>query len=122
MKIAALRIFVDDLAAARDFYAGALGLLLGEDGARYGWCVFDGGGARLVLESVAPDAAPDDRSLVGRFVGVSFEVGDVEAEYARLRGMGVRFTGPPARQPWGGALATLSDPSGNLIQLVQRDS
>lgn len=122
MKIAALRVFVDDLAAARDFYAGALGLPLREDGSRYGWCVFDGGGVSLILESVAREAAPDDRALVGRFVGVSFEVRDVEAHYARLCGMGVRFTGAPAQQPWGGVLATLADPSGNLIQLVQRDS
>jgi len=34
-------------------------------------------------------------------------------------GMSVRFPGAPEAQSWGGLLATLRDPAGNEIQLVQ---
>lgn len=119
MQLAAARIFVRDLPAARDFYRGILGLELRYDGAAQGFCRFESGALQLVLESVADDADPDERCLGGRFTGLSFAVGDLPAEYERLRTLGVAFTGAPQSQPWGGQLATLRDPSGNDLQLVQ---
>lgn len=122
MKLAAVRIFVRDIVAARDFYAGALGLPLIADGAADGYCVFDMGGADLVLEAVPVDAPADEQALVGRFTGVSFAVADIVATHARLIAQGVHFSGAPEHQPWGGVLATLNDPAGNGLQLVQYPS
>lgn len=119
MKLAALRIFVRDIVAARDFYAGALGLRLIADGVEHGYCVFDVGGADLVVETVPTDAPADEQALVGRFTGVSFAVDDIVATHARLQSQGVAFGGAPETQPWGGVLATLVDPAGNELQLVQ---
>jgi catechol 2,3-dioxygenase-like lactoylglutathione lyase family enzyme len=122
MKLAALRIFVRDIDAARDFYAGALGLTLIADSAADGYCVFDLGGTDLVVEAVPDDAPADEQALVGRFTGVSFAVLDIVATHARLRAQGVEFSGAPEHQPWGGVLATLNDPAGNALQLVQYPS
>ena len=36
-----------------------------------------------------------------------------------LKADGVSFVGPPEQQDWGGWLATMRDPSGNELQLVQ---
>jgi catechol 2,3-dioxygenase-like lactoylglutathione lyase family enzyme len=119
MKLAALRLFVRDLAAARDFYAGELGLRLQHDGGADGFCVFDLHGIDLVVEAVPADAPADEQALVGRFTGLSFAVGDIAATYARLVAAGVPFAGPPQKQFWGGTLATLTDPAGNELQLVQ---
>jgi predicted enzyme related to lactoylglutathione lyase len=119
MKFSALRLFVNDLGAARDFYARALGLALDSPALDQGYCVFDAGGVLLIVEPVPADAPAEDRALVGRFVGASFAVDDVYAEYARLRALGIEFAGAPERQPWGGTLATFADPSGNRLQLVQ---
>lgn len=119
MRLAALRIFVRDIVAARDFYAGALGLRLIADGTEHGYCVFDAVGADLVVEAVPTDAPAEDQVLVGRFTGVSFAVEDLEATYARLQAQGVPFSGAPEAQAWGGVLATLRDPAGNELQLVQ---
>lgn len=119
MKLAALRIFVRDIVAARDFYAGALGLRLIADGTEHGYCVFDTEGADLVLEAVPTDAPADEQVLVGRFTGVSFAVDDIHAAHARLQAQGVAFSGTPETQAWGGVLATLTDPAGNELQLVQ---
>ncbi|MEM6677459.1 MAG: VOC family protein [Pseudomonadota bacterium] len=116
MKLYAARIFVDDLAAARAFYEGVLGLtvLWEQEGAALGLAV---GAAMLIVE-------PEDRdgpegALVGRFLGLSLAIADIAAEHARLSDAGVAFEGPPERQPWGGTLAHLRDPAGNVLTLVQ---
>lgn len=46
-----------------------------------------------------------------------FAVADVRAEYARLRGLGVRFTQEPV-EAGPVTVAVLDDTCGNLIQLV----
>ncbi|MCU0950999.1 MAG: VOC family protein [Burkholderiaceae bacterium] len=119
MKLAALRLFVRDLSAARSFYRDQLGLALTADGAAHGFLVFDLDGADLVVESVPVDAPAEDQALVGRFSGISFAVDDCAAAYARLSAAGVRFSGAPEAQGWGGVLATLRDADGNALQLVQ---
>jgi uncharacterized glyoxalase superfamily protein PhnB len=39
-----------------------------------------------------------------------------------LASKGVKLTGQPERQSWGGTLATLRDPAGNEFQLVEYPS
>lgn len=117
MKLQAIRIFVDDLPAARRFYHQTLGLPIRweEEGVAIG---FDVGGD-LILEPVGADADAEDRALMGRFVGCSLAVDDIDGFYSRLKAKGVRFTQPPELQPWGGTLAHFQDPSGNTLTLLQ---
>lgn len=117
--LGAVRLFVRDLAAALVFYRDTLELPLVAGGPAAGHLVFDVGGAQLVVETVAQDAPPDEQALVGRFSGVSLAVDDIAAAHAALRARGVAFSGAPEQQPWGGWLATLRDPAGNELQLVQ---
>lgn len=122
MKISAARVFVRDLAVAQAFYEETLGLSLVAGNSGAGFCVFAAGGCQLVVEPVPHDAPEDEQVLVGRFTGLSFAVSDITAEYARLSEVGVPFSGTPEQQPWGGILATLRDPAGNELQLVQLPS
>lgn len=119
MQLAAARVFVRDIAIARDFYEKRLGLDLGHDGTDEGFCRFDTGQVQLVVELVTPDESPEDQATVGRFTGLSFGVEDVVATHAALSAAGVRFSGPPEHQDWGGWVATLADPDGNELQIVQ---
>lgn len=107
MDLSTARVFVGDLQKSRDFYSDVLGLNLKADGSQYGYCVFDVGAVSLEIES----ADGEDRELIGRFTGLSFDVDDVHAKYQDLSSRGVIFTGTPERQQWGGTIATLSDPS-----------
>ena len=50
---------------------------------------------------------------------VVFVVGDVDAEYARLRAEGVTVVTPLETEPWGERYCQLSDPNGVVYQLVQ---
>ncbi|MGE0356200.1 MAG: VOC family protein [Burkholderiales bacterium] len=119
MNLNTVRVFVRDLGAAQPFYSNGLGLRLRGGRADLGYCVFDAGNTQLVVESVPPDAPEEDQVLVGRFTGLSFAVADVEAKHKELLALGVRFTGAPERQAWGGVLATFQDPEGNEMQIAQ---
>lgn len=119
MQLNTARVFVRDLAGARAFYESVLGLTIKADGAQFGYCVFAAGATELVVEVVETEAPKEEQALVGRFTGLSFTVPDVRLKYAELLARGVRFTGEPELQVWGGVLATLVDPAGNELQIVQ---
>ncbi len=113
-SLSAARVFVDDLERARRFYGDVLELR--ETSATADWAFFDIDGKNLVVEKVPPD--DPERSLVGRFLAVSFGVDDIEATYRDLTAKGVAFEEPPEKQVWGGTLACLRDPDGNVLTLV----
>ena len=46
-------------------------------------------------------------------------VDDIHEECQRLTGLGVEFIRPPEQEHWGGWIATLKDPDGNILQLLQ---
>lgn len=114
--IDAIRVFTFDMRTARPFYTDTLGLkakLTTDEIA-----IFDTGGARLILETANPDDA-DERELVGRFVGLSFAVDNIDSVCTELQNRGARLDDPPAQQDWGGTLAHIRDPDGNVLTLVQ---
>lgn len=119
MRLAAARVFVHDLSAASRFYTGTLGLHARAGSVDEGWVVLDVGDVDLVVELVPRDADADDLELVGRFTGLSLRVDDVAATAARLRDAGVPLAAEPALQGWGGTLATVVDPDGNRLDLVE---
>jgi DNA-binding transcriptional MerR regulator len=109
--IGAVRLFTSDLGAARAFYRDALELR--ELTATPEWITFDtGDGQRLILE-------PGSGDLVGRYAAISFTVGDAVAVCAELERRGVRITRQPEQQEWGGTLADIADPDGNILTLAQ---
>lgn len=116
MKLNTARVFVRNIEEAKNFYSRVLGLPIKADGSGHGYCVFDAGAATLVVEF----ADGEDRELVGRFTGLSFDVPDAQASYEQLRAKGVTFKEAPERQPWGGVIASLVDPSGNVLQICEQ--
>jgi catechol 2,3-dioxygenase-like lactoylglutathione lyase family enzyme len=127
MRIVLTSVLVDDQAKALDFYTNVLGFVKKEDipmGAHRWLTVVSADapeGTELVLEPDGhPAAGPFKQALVEDGIPfTSFGVDDVEAEYGRLRDLGVRFTQPPAAM---GPVTTavLDDTCGNLIQIVSR--
>ena len=124
MKITVTSVLVDDQAKALDFYTNVLGFVkktdvpLGE--ARWLTVVSpeDPDGTELLLEPDGhPAARPFKEALVADGIPfTSFSVDDVEAEFARLKALGVRFTQEPLDM---GPVSTavLDDTCGNLIQI-----
>lgn len=117
-RLYAVRIFSFEWEAALAFYRETLGLPLAFVDAEMGWAQFEvGEEVFLGLERCDPDD-PASKELVGRFVGTSIAVDDIDEVCESLVAQGVEFVGPPEKQPWGGTLAHLRDPDGNVLTLL----
>ncbi len=112
-----VRIFTCDWERSLTFYRDVLEFEEVFSDAGMGWAQFKLGDAAIGLERCDKDH-PETPELVGRFVGVSIEVPDIEATYRLLVSRGVEFSGEPEQQPWGGVLAHLKDPDGNVLTLL----
>lgn len=126
MRIYVTSVLVDDQAKALDFYTGKLGFRLKHDiplgDARWLTVVSpeQPDGTELLLEpSGHPAAGPFKAALVEDGIpATSFQVDDIDAEYRRLRALGVSF----AREPVNAGnvrMAVLDDTCGNLIQIIE---
>ena len=115
MKFVGICLITKDVPALADFYAKVLGVEakgndvhaeLNTEGA--GIAIFSVEG----MENMAP------RSMQGAGCGcftTMFEVEDVDAEYERLKALGVEFVMPPTTHPWGARSLWFRDPDGNIV-------
>ena len=123
--IHAITLFVEDLAAAREFYQRVFGLPIHfEDDVS---AVFNFGNTLINLlavseaaELVGPArvAAPD----AGARMQFSIEVDDVNAMCANLRSRGVDLLNGPMDRPWGIRTASFRDPAGHIWEIVGEPS
>lgn len=126
MKIRLSSLLVDDQGKALRFYTEVLGFRLKHDiplGAHRWLTVVspDGpGDVELVLEpNVNPAARTYQEAMRQQGIPLTaFEVDDLDAEFARLTGLGVAFTRAPM-DAGPVRIAVLEDTCGNLIQLYQ---
>jgi predicted enzyme related to lactoylglutathione lyase len=115
--IAYVNVFVSDLALAVEFYEQTLGLEKEFAELEFGYASFAAGPIRLGLAV----AGEDQQALVGRHTGIGLSSEDLQADYTRLVDKGVNFSMPPQKQPWGGFMALMNDPDGNVFYLDQVD-
>ncbi|MFF3891066.1 VOC family protein [Streptomyces sp. NPDC001914] len=125
MRIHLSSVFVDDQEKALRFYTDALGFVKKHDVplGEHRWLTVvspeDPDGTQLLLEpSGHPAVQPYKTALVQDGIpATSFAVEDVQAEFDRLRALGVTFTQEPLEM---GPVTTavLDDTCGNLIQIV----
>ena len=126
MRIYVTSVFVDDQAKALEFYTRKLGFRLKNDVpvGDHRWLTVVSPeapeGTELLLEpGDHPAVGPYKTALVEDGIpATSFQVDDIDAEYERLRGLGVSFTGEPV-DAGTVRMALLDDTCGNLIQLIQ---
>ena len=127
MKIVVTSVSVEDQEKALGFYTEVLGFRKKEDVpvGEHRWLTVvspeEPEGVELLLEpSDHPAVKQFKRALVEDGIPItSFGVEDVEAEHARLEGLGVKFTQPPTA--FGEVkTAVFDDKCGNLIQIAQK--
>ncbi|CDO09002.1 VOC family protein [Mycolicibacterium cosmeticum] len=126
MRINVTSVLVDDQDKALRFYTDVLGFRPKHDVpmGEYRWITVvspeEPEGAEILLEpDQHPAAKPFKQALVADGIPfTSFAVDDIQAEYERLVGRGVRFTQQPV--PMGTVTtAVFDDTCGNLIQIAQ---
>ena len=128
MRIALTSVPIGDYDQALAFYTGKMGfekkrdIPLGE-GARWLTVVSpeDPNGTELLLEPNAeyPEMKALKQALVRDGIPfTAFQVDDIQAEYTRLKDLGVQFAMEPTNMGMTTA-AVLDDTCGNLIQIFQ---
>ena len=126
MKIYVTSIIVDSQEKACQFYTEKLGFKVKHDVpvGDYRWLTLvspeSPEGVELLLEPDAhPAAQPFKAAIKADLIPyTSFQVEDLDAEYERLKNLGVRFTSEPMRAGKV-KVAVFDDTCGNLIQLMQ---
>lgn len=102
---------VEDMAAAKNFYGQTLGLKIKFDFPEIGMTAYSVGDEEpaIILKDIRkfPDAKPE----------IWFEVADVRAEFAALKGRGIKFLSEPFRIRTGLA-AEFEDPFGNRLGIT----
>lgn len=131
MKIILTSVPVDDQSKALKFYTEVLGFQLKFDipMGEFRWLTVvnpdEPESTQLLLE---PDNNPSLNNAAKQFKkalydkGIPwtvFAVADINAEYERMKGLGVVFTMPP-KQAGPVTIAVFDDTCGNLIQILQQ--
>jgi catechol 2,3-dioxygenase-like lactoylglutathione lyase family enzyme len=121
-NIFAVTLFVEDLAAARQFYLQVFGLpVMFED---QNSAVFKFGDTliNLLKTTAAPEliepATVASRSAGSRFV-FTLHVDDVDAMCADLSARGVEMLNGPMDRPWGIRTASFVDPGGAIWEIAK---
>ena len=113
-SVVGVTIWTDNLERLVAFYRDTLELAVHRDHGDFVNFVF--GPMRLNLgrhERVQGQTADPFRTMI------HYSVDDIHAEHRRLAGQGVEFIRSPEQEEWGGWVATLLDPDGNILQLLQ---
>ena len=113
-----VRLWVSDLARAKSFYCGLLGIQPVAEDIEHGYLLLDTGPTTLLVE-LESELEEGEASAIGGFKPFSLAVSDIHSTYQVLQQKGVQFDAPPEKQYWGGTLAYFKDPDQNQLTLVQ---
>ncbi|HUU54637.1 MAG TPA: VOC family protein [Armatimonadota bacterium] len=120
--VAHIAVVTTDLGRAVTFYTEVLGFeeTLRLETTHSGTIVFvSANGTQLELFGGGkPKEQGEGEGKVG-YPHVALLVDDVDAEYERLRSLGVEFDMPPAEAEAGIRLAFFRDPDGNAIEIIR---
>jgi predicted enzyme related to lactoylglutathione lyase len=105
---------VTDIKRAREFYEGVLGLKLTTEAAGGTWIEYTIGHGTFAIGCYGDQWKPSKDGT-----GIAFEVDDFDAEVARLKSLGVKFSLEPMPTPVC-HFAIISDPDGNNIFIHKR--
>ena len=115
MRVHELTVMIgtDQPDALARFYGEILGLTRVE---RFADPVFEAAGGFIRILDHSEISGP---TVEPARVQINLFVDDVAAEFARIIKHGVAVQRAPTRESWGGQVATLRDPDGNHVQLLE---
>ena len=122
-KLSAISLFVDDLAAARQFYQDVFGVPVVYEDEVSAALKFDNVIINLLNETEAPGLV-EPGPVGGRDAGARFQlsiwVEDVDAVHADLQRRGITGMVGPVDRPWGMRTVTFTDPAGHCWEIATR--
>jgi lactoylglutathione lyase len=120
-NITAITLFVEDLAAAKQFYIDVFGLPVAyEDDAS---TVFRFGPTMINLLTATEAVGLIEPAVVGGAdanarLQLTLDVDDVDAMCAELENRGVTLLNGPMDRPWGIRTASFKDPAGHIWEIA----
>jgi predicted enzyme related to lactoylglutathione lyase len=105
-------LHVADIASAKDFYSGYLGL--SNEEFNMGWVArFTSPDTGANVQLVTHDAAASENPVI------SVKVDDVDAAHEEARRRGYEIVHPLSTEPWGVRRFFVRAPDGNVLNIVQ---
>ena len=119
--ISAITLFVEDLEAAKDFYAEVFRLPVFFEDENSAVYRFDNTLINLLVASEAPELIGPARVAApgsGSRMQFTLDVDDVDATCAELEKRGVQLINGPVDRPWGIRTAAFADPGGHIWEIA----
>lgn len=115
MKFSGICLVSENVPALVRFYTQILGCpAVGDD--THAEFTLDGLGLAIFTRQGMEEMAPGSTHGAGHGgFTIGIEVEDVDAQYERLKMLGVTFVKPPATYPWGARSVWFLDPDGNIV-------
>jgi catechol 2,3-dioxygenase-like lactoylglutathione lyase family enzyme len=120
--ISAITLFVEDLAAAKEFYRQVFGLPLRYEDPNSAVFGFGPTMVNLLASTAAPglvEPATVAPAGSGARAVLTLTVEDVDAVCAQLAALGVALINGPMDRPWGIRTASFADPGGHIWEIAQ---
>jgi catechol 2,3-dioxygenase-like lactoylglutathione lyase family enzyme len=117
----AITLFVDDLAAAKQFYSEVFGVPLVHEDEVSAAFKFPNTVVNLLQSTEAPGLigpAAVAPQAAGSRMQFTIRVGDVDAACAELAKRGVELLNGPMDRPWGIRTAAFMDPGGHIWEIT----
>jgi len=112
-----LTISTNKLEQSRDFYRDILGFALVFENDNY-IEMLDEGSTTMGVSFVTPELSGGEK-FTGEGIILSFEVADVDAEFARLKASGVRILEELRDKAWGERSFVINDPNGVHVYIYK---
>jgi uncharacterized glyoxalase superfamily protein PhnB len=120
MRLAGLCLTTTRVRALADFYAQVLGVPSQGDDTHAELATVGAGLAIFSVDGMEDMAPGSTRGIGHGGVTLMVEAADIEAEYERLRALGVEIVKPLQTHPWGARSFWFRDPDGNIIDFYAR--
>lgn len=123
-NVSSVILRVSDIAGAVAFYTQKLGLRVTRQSP--GFAFLDAGAISLILNKPEGRIEPSDAPGLAGYTEVVFDVADIRAAFAALRGRGVQFLSPEPFRVSGDEThdvlaAPFRDPDGHLLSITGKE-
>ncbi len=108
MKVGEVCLMTGDVVRLADFYKELLGIENGSNDNVHQFILSEETTLTIYNDGVSRMSNPHN-------ICIAFTVADVDAEYERLKLLGVTIVDPPIVRPWGAKNMSFLDPDQNLI-------
>ncbi len=124
MRFAGICLITKDVRPLAEFYSRVLGVETVGDATHVELRTQGAGIAIFSIEGMEQMAPGSMHGAATGSIAIEFEVADVDAEYERLKALGVAFVKLPQTHPWGARSSWFRDPDGNIVDffMVQAPS